>query len=386
MGTDKVALLEAWDEHRRKISLADFVVIAAEAVMNRLSHKQLFDASTFEWGRITKLSCDGPLPMASAGCKANEETFINSLNLTWRETTALMGVHTLGRARNRHSGFEGWWSDPANSRIFNNNYYLSLALKGWAPSRNFSNELQWSRVGSNAKEFGKMHEMMLPTDLCLLFGSVSELPESEPCCAWIAPKAFEKSSVEVPTITGDPAQDKAAQAILNLQAQRGTGPEYCGFDVHEDEKELTGRWMGNNKPLRHWCCEDHEQFGFETDQTVMHLPDCAPIDDIMSGVFPQGAGVDGDNSAKAVLDFAIDEEEWMKTFVVAWRKATVPRNRDDPCSVGEAILIGFNIILFAKMRLVDSFCGGFQRPGIAIPRKSLRSPILRRIQPQQISR
>jgi len=82
-----------------------------------------------------------------------------------------MGVHTIGRAEIKHSGYNGFWSDAKNSRLFNNNYYFSILNKGWMPEAVDGNvkKNQWFRsdLGRNDAELGK--EMMLNSDLCLAF-------------------------------------------------------------------------------------------------------------------------------------------------------------------------------------------------------------------------
>merc|ERR1712176_1646210 len=69
-----------------------------------------------------------------------------------------MGVHSLGRAQTRFSGYSGWWSDALNSRRFNNNYYISMVTKGWMPERSLSDihgvpqvdKNQWQRSDDGA--------------------------------------------------------------------------------------------------------------------------------------------------------------------------------------------------------------------------------------------
>eukprot|EP00913_Durusdinium_trenchii_P016478 g15489.t1 len=125
-----------------------------------------------------------------------------------------MGVHTLGRAQVQNSGYHGWWSDPENSRKFNNNYYVSLLAKGWLPElaiNGNSAKNQWERsdIGRDTSVAG--HEMMLNTDLCLAFseggGNGGPVRAHEHnCCAWLSAR----------TIDG---------------AVRNNGNEYCGGNV-----------------------------------------------------------------------------------------------------------------------------------------------------------
>merc|ERR1712079_999859 len=106
-----------------------------------------------------------------------------------KHTVALMGVHTLGRAKVENSGYDGFWSDPENSRLFNNNYFVSLLAKGWMPERLSPGKHQWTRVdvGKDATK-----EMMLNTDICLAYkedvsgvNAQDELSKDEACWAWV---------------------------------------------------------------------------------------------------------------------------------------------------------------------------------------------------------
>jgi hypothetical protein len=48
--------------------------------------------------------------------------FDTEFGFTANETVALMGAHTLGRARTDNSGFNGAWITDATS-LFNNDFY-----------------------------------------------------------------------------------------------------------------------------------------------------------------------------------------------------------------------------------------------------------------------
>jgi hypothetical protein len=68
------------------------------------------------------------------------------MGLNWDETAALMGVHTLGRADPANSGYDGWWSDPTNQGVFNNDYYKAIINKGWKKVTNSNPaKRQWIR-------------------------------------------------------------------------------------------------------------------------------------------------------------------------------------------------------------------------------------------------
>lgn len=97
----------------------------------------------FKAGRTTNEACEsvGLMPDAEKGCTDLNSIFIDHIfnvknikeRSRWRLTAAVTGAHTLGRARKENSGFEGTWSDATNQGVFNNDFYKSLILKGWAP-------------------------------------------------------------------------------------------------------------------------------------------------------------------------------------------------------------------------------------------------------------
>ena len=143
---------EAYAKHCDKVSLADFTVIAAEAVMGRTSptyvatdpfaETSLLNTfrENFLAGRETANTCPWSvdrMPDAELGVDAMKEVFVdhvfNSRNTrdAWKLTSALIGAHTLGGASIENSGYEGTWSDAADQGVFNNGYYKSLLLKGW---------------------------------------------------------------------------------------------------------------------------------------------------------------------------------------------------------------------------------------------------------------
>merc|ERR1719491_1775804 len=196
-----------------RVSLADFIVVAAEALIMRSRHDwdgmkspSLRMDVGFQFGRQTRLQCEdnGPLPNAmqsrgESNCKAVEDNFLDQLGLTWRYGTALMGVHTLGRAELKNSGFDGWWTSPPAAKFFDNTYFHRLATAGWRAKTLASGKAQWVRsdilrMGRGPK--GPQDEMMLDTDMCLLYTfhdndvkNCSGAADCE-CCAWNSPKAI----------------------------------------------------------------------------------------------------------------------------------------------------------------------------------------------------
>lgn len=138
------------------VSLPDFLIIAAEAVMTRTAAK--YDAAdkwksgslgerfkvNFRFGRKTVNECPeniGLMPDAEQGCLDVKRVFIDHIFLgdkdpqtSWRSATALMGVHSIGRARPENSGYDGTWSENLKGEgTFDNKYYMHLLDRGWAP-------------------------------------------------------------------------------------------------------------------------------------------------------------------------------------------------------------------------------------------------------------
>lgn len=203
------------------------------------------------------------------------------MGLSDRESAALMGVHSLGRCRLENSGFDGWWSDPKNAATFNNNYYISLLLKGWAPVKTKKGKMQWGRVGARTL----FHpELMLNTDICLAYGDHAEFAEKQNCCAWIMPEALPGG---------------AAEKLMNIQQAQegGKSAKWCGFKF--SPKEVANASFDK---VKRWCCEDG--------------PLAGPEEDCGSPSKLQGF------AAKHIVEFALDEPAWIAAFSKVWNKAT----------------------------------------------------------------
>jgi len=249
---------------------------------------QLNFRKNFKFGRVTNPDCRGQvhLPDPADGCAATKRVFGKQLGLSNRASAALMGVHTLGRARLENSGFNGWWSDPHNSRVFNNNYYISMLLKGWAPKKTKKGKVQWGRAGARQgenKDSQGYAEMMLNTDICLAYGDHADKAHSNKCCAWIMPEVF----------PGDGAEN----AMKSLKQQEKSKEEkYCGFEF--DSKDILN---ASEKKVRKWCCEKGRE---------------APGKDCGDPRKLTGF------AAEHVIAFATDEKAWLDEFHKAWKQAT----------------------------------------------------------------
>jgi len=268
------------------VSLADFIVIAGEAVMGftETSHAvnlKLDFQNNFRYGRTTSATCVDAvaLPNPADGCRANEVTFLASdaFGMTWRQTAALMGVHTIGKASIQNSGYSGWWQDEQNVARFNNNYYISIVNHGWGPETvQSSGKSQWNREDFNS-DSGHLHpEMMLNTDMCLVYLDV--FAESSNCCAWERFRDLRN---------------------MNITESFNGNPIYCGGTGFNEE--------GYGRE-RSWCC-------------MQHTSDCTPAS-------AGGSGVIGDSlvprgpAAQAVHVFAANEDLWLGEFKAVWKLAT----------------------------------------------------------------
>jgi len=280
-----ISLHDVYEKYCTTVSLADFIVIAAETVME-ITRANVPGASTinfrsgFRYGRTTNTECPwahGNLPEPPHSCSAVETTFVKNMGMSWTETAALMGVHSLGRAHTHFSGFDGWWSDSDNSRKFNNNYYVSLLAKGWMPETTSAGKPQWRRsdVGADEETHGK--EMMLDTDMCLAFtqdvaGNVELKAAEHNCCGWL-----------------DPRQ------IQNGYTRYNNG-EFCG----DTGNAIPG---GGGGAQRARCCVPEPGFR-------------GRVEDCGDPRQPNGPAF------TAVRNYANDENRWLRDFVPAWRKAT----------------------------------------------------------------
>jgi hypothetical protein len=293
-GQPDATLMAAYQQHCGQVSVADFFVIAAEAVMMQTrtwatngQAQELDFKSNFKYGRTTAASCpgaDGRLPNPENGCNDVAKVFEGQLQLSRRGAVALMGVHSLGRAHPQNSGYEGWWSDPINSRKFNNNYYASMLAKGWRANRSICgnvNKNMWSRSDAG-KNSGEM-EMMLDTDLCLAYstGGRPILAKHDDCCAWME-RPFEGPSGPLGV---------TQQIISNAGTFCGTPPG--------------GNLPAFGDPAKHQCCGN----------SPFPLADCGS-----PNLGPQA--IQEAYSLGAVKEFSHNEASWLTAFQEAWTQVT----------------------------------------------------------------
>jgi hypothetical protein len=288
-------LYEIYQDFCGSVSLADFMVIAAEGVMAATATSTTFDLkasfkSKFQFGRTTRQSCENlpPLPNPKDGCAANEVTFLaeNAFNFSWRQTAALMGVHTLGKTHESNSGFSGWWTDEKSIAHFDNAYYVDIVNKGWSPSVvPSSGKSQWARSDAHQDDRGFQHpQMMLNTDMCLAFKDV--LAESSNCCAW------ERFSVLT----------EAGVVDEHVDHFNRSNDIFCGFQNPFSSFSIE----------RGWCCDN--QGGQSGADIPRQKDDC--VSDLSEGGRADGPAIED------VLEFAADEDVWLTEFVATWTAAT----------------------------------------------------------------
>jgi len=166
------ALETIYPNFETKMSRADFWMLAAvEALTNATEHVddkfEVSDETEFKVGRIDCGShpletAKGNFPSAFYNYDEMEQYFADEFGFTSREMVALMGAHTLGRARAEDSGFEGRWvpgrltDGIRHTDVLDNTYYFNLRGK-WIqksvvdPSGN--SKLQWQRDGFDANTY-----------------------------------------------------------------------------------------------------------------------------------------------------------------------------------------------------------------------------------------
>lgn len=194
-------LAEAYKPVCDSVSLADFLVIAGEAVMGRAAtgvtswapgDDAYYAKETlaghfmraFKWGRATNNHCDMDthlMPDPENGCQGLEDIFVDHIyadtGMPWTMTAAISGTHTLGSAKVKNSGYDGWWSDIENQGLFNNDYYRSMLVKGWTQELRVidgKTKDQWVRSDMKGPlerpDLNAKHkEIMLTTDLCMVY-------------------------------------------------------------------------------------------------------------------------------------------------------------------------------------------------------------------------
>jgi len=280
-----VTLETMWQDWCTEVSVADFFVIVAEALIEatlppaqRAPFGSAFE-NQFRFGRETKSTCNpGLLPNPEHACDAVEDNFITNLGLDWTTATALMGVHTLGRALPQNSGFDGFWVSGPHAKTFNNKYYQTMVGTGWVPQETSAGKSQWVRSDTD-----ELNEMMLNTDMCLAFdvgprrvggrrvpGTVAA--NNGNCCLW--------TSRDSPMLDGIECECQAEGKSVGCTA---------GNCCSRPDMQVGGP------------CQGHAVFGERASRKETSRSSA---------------------SLDAVLRYAKDSDKWLNDLLIAWKKVT----------------------------------------------------------------
>jgi len=285
----------------------------------------------FRFGRTTSVEgcsfAEGVLPNPADSCGAVENVFVHNMGLTWDESAALMGVHTLGRAELKNSGYDGWWTTPELSRRFGNSYYINIFAAGWCPEHNVNQcsdegeaageckkKHQWKRCDVPREGHDQSHEMMLNTDLCLAYsdgagGDGILRAEEDNCCAWVHSNVAEDSKIN--------------PGNFNMSAI-----------IAQNENFFCNRECGSKLPGGGFfqCGRDN------TFQTFRETEACCALAEDSPDCRTKGLGDakgPGGPAEEAMRRFAEDEIYWASIFLTSWNKATENGFEDSLRSLGD---------------------------------------------------
>jgi len=277
--------------------------------------------------------------------------FVFGLGLGWDEATALMGVHTLGRASQENSPFDGPWSELPEQMRWNNNYYYSILGKGWIPAEaqkegvtdRENKHYYWVRSdlgGSSKRNLHTTHqggrEMMLDTDMCL-FWSITHNADRTGALADLSEVARLSAGREVQRAEdAGEANGSGPTSVCCLWA--GTDdtrfpisirntviPNHMDGDTHCDsisvKDDLTGNRFRDHGTMFDGCCtHPHPNvLGKTTTPGSSSRDDCTSVLWIRRGS-PRSDGLPPGMAPEDVHQFAEDEEEWLKKFRLTWGK------------------------------------------------------------------
>lgn len=206
------------------ISRADFWIAAANAVIRQTSNNNKLDLiDTFRWGRRDLNFCTGsgsrlPTP---ARCTGVEDVF-GRMGLSWRDTVALLGAHTLGRGSRNFSGHQGTWKDSnADAQIFDKLYFSELLDNTWRMRNeggpaNGGPPQDWT-TGRDGTD-----RMMLNTDICLVYDIDDQINGGQPCCTTTSVNDNECPIVNMnegdlcPMYTENSSRRPALESVMNF--------------------------------------------------------------------------------------------------------------------------------------------------------------------------
>ena len=134
---------DVYEEFCTMISLADYLVVAANALIGHISNQHDgFDMAAelkaaFRFGRTTTETCTwnvDQMPVVTDGCNGPhgiDTIFVNNVyantDTPWLHTAAISGAHTIGETKMANSGIaDGLWVPEAHARKWDNKYYRHM--------------------------------------------------------------------------------------------------------------------------------------------------------------------------------------------------------------------------------------------------------------------
>jgi len=348
--TGTLGLQAAYMRHCSTVSLADFGVIAAEALMGELASNpaatKVMFKQRFRYGRKTVARCpsgEALMPDPEDGCKANRNVFLDNVfrswsfpddpagnvPFRWRLTAAIMGAHTLGSGQVENSGYDGSWSDANNTGKFNNGYYVSMLSKGWGveqavngnPRRN-----QW--VLTDSGDEGQHKQMMLDTDACLLW---KRNVAQELCYLGMGLEMGGEYKAEAcqPQKDGGTGCDAACAHLadkgVDLHARDGDccNWAYLGTAHGLSTPEQWGKpasFCGQNQPQASPHPHRNQQCCARTDAAEITIPGTNRL--TIENINCENPSKASGPAASAVMEFGRSEESWLQAYLQAWASAT----------------------------------------------------------------
>jgi len=247
---DDCLLTELYEDKYTHIGRADFWIASANAVIRQTSVDNALDLrDTFEWGRKDARSCSGsgrrvPSPR---GCDQTRAAFLTRMGLSWRDATALMGAHTLGRGDEDFSGHHGTWvGSNTDALVFDKAYYDEVLSNSWRP-RNVDSALENWTTGDGEDR------VMLNTDLCL----VMDL-DNMPCCTGSSCTGSGSGLSKCPLLPENHPRSEAFEAFEEFlggsDPNDNQAPFYNAF--RESWRKATKVGQNNLQPLVDSCDVD----------------------------------------------------------------------------------------------------------------------------------
>jgi len=184
-----------YERFAKTVSLADFLVITAEAAIGRTAtgwsgeNRWSLDSlefrllRSFKYGRETKTTCEFTLhrmPNPEHGCEGRgddkpglKQIFVEHIfkghEFPWTLTAAISGAHTVGSANLTDLGYNGAWGSAEQMGKFNNEYFKRLVMSSWAPELAVNNNPTKNQWQLSDQKRDSHKEMMLTTDMCLVY-------------------------------------------------------------------------------------------------------------------------------------------------------------------------------------------------------------------------